>query len=76
MEENPTRTCELTVGLGTMEVLSADDEPGEPLVVHVRMRARLASGRCGGPVWSRGASPVSLVDLSTLGGPVRLMRHK
>ena len=55
MEYDPTRMCELLVGLGDVEVLSVDDGPGEPLGVHVRCRAaRPACGDCGGPVWSDG----------------------
>ena len=51
MEYDPTRMCELLVGLGDVEVLSVDDGPGEPLGVHVRCRAaRPACGDCGGPV--------------------------
>ena len=76
MEENPTRICELLVALGDVEVLGVDDAPGAPLVLHVRTRARPACGGCGGPVWSKGSAPVSLVDLPAFGRPVRLMWHK
>ena len=54
MEENPTRICELLVGLGDVEVLGVDDAPGGPLGVHIRTRARPACGGCGGAVWSKG----------------------
>ena len=64
MEENPTRICELLVGLGDVEVLSVDDVPGAPLGVHIRSRAPWpACGGCGRSVWSKGASAVGLVDL-------------
>ena len=33
MDENPTRICELVVGLGEVEVLGVDDAPGGPLGV-------------------------------------------
>ena len=36
MVENPTRICELLVGLGEAEDLGVDDETGGPLAVHVR----------------------------------------
>ena len=36
MEENPTRICELLVGLGDVEVLGVDDASGGPLGVHIR----------------------------------------
>ena len=50
MEENPTRICELLVGLGDVEVLSVDDAPGAPLGVHIRTRVLPA---CGGGVVER-----------------------
>ena len=77
MEYDPTRMCELLVGLGDVEVLSVDDGPGEPLGVHVRCRAaRPACGDCGGPVWSDGERAVVLVDLPAFGRPCRLAWHK
>ena len=76
MEENPTRICELIVGLGDVEVLGVDDAPGGPLGVHIRTRARPACGGCGGAVWSKGSAPVGLVDLPAFGRPVRLVWHK
>ena len=49
MEYDPTRMCELLVGLGDVEVLSVDDEGGGALRVHVRCRAaRPPCGGCGG----------------------------
>ena len=63
MEENPTRVCELIVGLGDVEVLGVDDAPGGPLALHIRTRGRPVCGGCGGAVWSKGASAVGLVDL-------------
>jgi len=74
--ENPTRVCELIVGLGDVEVLGVDDEAAGPLVLHVRTRRRPSCGGCGGAVWSKGASPVRLVDLPAFGRPVRLVWHK
>ena len=53
MECDPTRVCELLVGLGDVEVLGVDDEAGGPLRVHIRRRAprtgvrALRRGRCG-----------------------------
>ena len=76
MEENPTRICELLVGLGDVEVLGVDDEAAGPLGVHIRTRRRPAFGGCCGAVWSKGTSPVSLVDLPAFGRPVRLIWHK
>ena len=76
MEENPTRICELIIGLGDVEVLGVDDAPGGPLGVHIRTRARPACGGCGGAVWSKGAAVVKLVDLPAFGRPVRLVWRK
>ena len=76
MEENPTRICELIIGLGDVEVLGVDDAPSGPLGVHIRTRARPACGGCGGAVWPKGSAPVGLVDLPAFGRPVRLVWHK
>ena len=77
MECDPTRVCELLVGLGDVEVLGVDGEADAPLRVHVRWRApRPLCGGCGGPLWSNGERPVELVDLPAFGRPVRLVWHK
>ena len=77
MESNPTRVCELIVGLGDVDVLGVEDVAGEPLVVHIRCRgARPRCGGCGGVVWSKGSELVGLVDLPAFGRPVGLVWHK
>ena len=77
MECDPTRVCELLVGLGDVEVLGVDDVAGGPLGVHIRCRApRPACERCGGPLWSDGERSVELVDLPVFGRPARLVWHK
>ena len=77
MEVDPTRVCELLVGLGDVEVLGVDDDEGGPLRVHVRRRApRLGCDGCGGALWSDGERPVVLVDLPAFGRPARLVWHK
>ena len=77
MECDPTRVCELLVGLGDVEVLGVDDEPAEPLRVHIRRRApRPGCEVCGGLLWSDGERQVGLVDLPAFGRPVRLVWHK
>ena len=63
MEQDPTRICELLVGLGDVDVVGVDDEATEPLVVHIQTRSRPVCGGCGGLVWSKGTSAVRLVDL-------------
>ena len=67
MEQDPTRMCELLVGLGDVDVVGVDDELSGPLVVHVRTRARrrlLCWGR-GGSVYANasGYSPASTVPV-------------
>ena len=76
MEENPTRICELLVGLGEVEVFGVDNEPDGPLGLHVRTRRRPSCGCCGGAVWSKGSALVQLVDLPAFGRPVCLIWHK
>ena len=75
MEENPTRICELIVGLGDVEVLGVDDAPGGPLEVHIGTRSRPVCGGCGGSVWSKDAAVVALVDLPAFGRLARLVRY-
>ena len=74
--EDPTRVCEVLVGLGDVEVLGVDDEPAAPLGVRIRTRRRPPCGGRGGAVWSKGTGPARLVDLPAFGRPVRLIWHK
>jgi len=77
VEVDPTRMCELLVGLGDVEVVGVDDEVGLLLRVHVRCQAsRLDCGACGGRLWSDGEKLVELVDLPAFGRPVRLVWHQ
>ncbi len=74
---DPTRVCELLVGLGDVTVLGADDEPGGPVRVHVETRSgRPSCPGCAGLVWSKDQRPVELVDLAAFGRPARLVWHK
>ena len=73
MEQDPTRMCELLVGLGDVDVVGIDDEATEPLVVHVRTRCRPVCWGCGARVWSKGVRAVRLVSLPAFGHPVRLV---
>ena len=75
MEQDPTRICELLVGLGDVGVVGVDDEATEPLVVHIQRSRPVCSG-CGGLVRSKDISLVRLVDLPAFGRPVRLVWHK
>ena len=77
MVVDPTRMCELLVGLGDVEVVGIDDDVGVPLRVHIRRRAaRPDCDGCGGRLWSDGEKLVELVDLPAFGRPVRLVWHK
>ncbi len=78
MEVDPTRMCELLVGLGDVD-LEGIDERGEngPLVVVIRSRQpRPTCEDCGGGVWSKGYRTAVLVDLPAFGRPVRLRWRK
>ena len=74
MEADPTRMCELLVGLGDVDLVGIND-PGEgaPLEVVIGSRKpRPLCVACGGSVWSKGYRSVVLVDLPAFGRPVRL----
>lgn len=74
---DPTRVCEVLVGLGDVRVLGADDVPGDSVRVHVETRAgRPSCPGCSGPVWVKDQRPVVLVDLPVFGRPARLVWHK
>ena len=56
MEENPTLICELVVGLGKVEIVGVEVEPGGPLAAHTRTRASWPVGlRRGGVIQELGA---------------------
>lgn len=77
MEVDPTRVCELLVGLGDVTVLGAIDEPDGPVRVHVETRGpRPSCPGCDGPVWVKDRRQVELVDLAAFGRPARLVWHK
>jgi transposase len=74
---DPTRVCELLVGLGDVTVLGAVDEPDGPVRVHVETRAaRPLCPECGSTVWAKDQRRVELVDLPAFGRPARLVWHK
>ena len=77
METNPTRVCELIVGLPAVRVLGVEDVAGEPLAVHVETRGpRPVCAACGGGVWFKDVDVVVLVDLPAFGRATRLLWHK
>lgn len=77
MEIDPTRICQLLVGLPAVKILGVCDELAEPLLVHVETDSeRPCCAVCGVRVWSKGRPVVELVDLPAFGRPTRLMWHK
>ena len=73
MVADPTRMCELLVGLGEVDLVGIDDPVDGLLGVVIRCRKpRPVCEACGGLVWSEGYRTVVLVDLSVFGRPVRL----
>ncbi len=77
MEINPTRMCELLVGLGEVSVLGVEDVAGLPLVVHIESRADQGwCPGCGVRAQVKDRAAVSLVDLACFGRRSRLVWHK
>jgi transposase len=77
VESNPTRACELLVGLPDVDVLGVIDVAGRPIEVHVETRGdRPSCPGCGGRVVVKDRPPVRLVDLPCFGRPARLVWRK
>ena len=77
MEVDPTRVCELLVGLPAITVLGVDDERDEPIRVHVETRAsRPGCPTCGTAAKVNDRPAVVLVDLGCFGRSARLVWHK
>ena len=77
MEVDPTRICELLVGLLDVNVLGVIDEPGGVLRVVIEIRGeRPACAGCGWPAQVKDRPVVELVDLPCFGRPVRLVWRK
>ena len=77
MEVEPTRMCELLVGLPAVNVLGVDDARGGVVVVHIETRATVfGCWRCGTRAWVKDRPCVELVDLSCFGRPARLVWRK
>ena len=77
MEVDPTRMCELLVGLPAVSVLGVVDEAGEPLRVHIETATeRPVCTGCSGPVTIKERPVVVLVDLPAFGRPTRLVWRK
>ena len=76
MECDPTRVCELLVGLGDVEVRRRRRGRRAAAGAHPPAGAETAVRGCGGPLWSNGERAVELVDLPAFGRTVRLVWHK
>lgn len=77
MEINPTRMCELLVGLPDVNVRGVSDDLGGLLRVHVESRAAQGWCRqCGVRAQVKDRPAVTLIDLTCFGRQVRLVWHK
>ena len=77
VELDPTRMCELLVGLPDVKVLAVVDVAGEPLRVHIETREpRPVCPSCGGAAAIKDRPPVELVDLASFGRRARLIWRK
>ncbi len=73
MEIDPTRMCELLVGLPDVDVLGVEDPVAGHLVVKVAAREdRPSCGRCGTRAWVKDHRDVDLVDLPAFDQTVTL----
>ena len=76
MTVDPTRVCELLVGLDDMDVLAVE-ERGESLVVRAQCKERVVGcGACGSRAQVKDRPVVELGDLTSFGRPVVLAWHK
>src|SRR5215211_5872571 len=76
-EVDPTRVCELLVGLPAVSVLGVDEDCVDVVVVHVELRLEPPPcPGCGRRAWVKDRPPVELVDLPCFGRPARLVWHK
>ena len=77
METNATRMCALLVGLPDINVLGVEDEPTEPLRVHIETEPGVVGcAGCGTRAWLKDQRPATLVDLAAFGRPAVLVWHK
>jgi len=77
VECDPTRVCELLIGLPAVRVLGVVDGPDAPIAVHVETRvARPSCPGCGRAARVKDRPKVELVDLPCFGRPARLAWHK
>ena len=76
MECDPTRVCELLVGLPEVTVLGIDDVTDVPLAVQIETRGeRPGCTACGSLAVVKEHPVVTLVDLPVFGRPTRCQRR-
>ena len=76
MEHDPTRMCELLVGLPDVNIDGVGEWPHWLRIEITRRAPRPTCGRCGGGVHDHGRRDVALVDLPVFGRPARLVWSK
>ena len=77
MITDPTRMCELLVGLPAVRIVGVVDEGGAPLWVHVEMVGeRPSCPRCASAAVVKDRDRVELVDLPAFARQTRLVWHK
>jgi transposase len=77
LETDPTRMCELLIGLPEVNILEVDDVAGGTLFVQIATRARRpACPSCGVLPTLKDRDPVLLVDLHAFGRRTRLICRK
>jgi transposase len=77
VEVDPTRICELLVGLPDVNVLGVIDAAGMPVRVVIETRGpRPVCTRCAGAALIKDRPEVELVDLAAFGRPARLVWRK
>jgi transposase len=77
VEVDPTRMCELLVGLPAINVLGIDDDRSDVVVMHIETCVgRPGCPACGIPAQVKDRPSVELVDLPCFGRPARLVWRK
>jgi transposase len=73
LETDPTRMCELLVGLPDVNVIGVGDWPGWLRIAITTRAVRPPCSGCGGVVHRHGTVEVELADLPVFGRPTRLV---
>ena len=76
MESDPTRMCELLIGLPDINMLGIVEHDGGPLEIHVDSHTERACVGCGRAGWVKQRSQITLIDLPCFGRATQLVWHK